>query len=119
MTAAVNIRRFYPIAILGVVAWGSIFPEPSSPPRLVVVVVIDQFRADYLYRFSEHYLPPWDGEQLGGIRLLMDEGAVYRNARHLHQDLARNTQASDGVGIECAHLRRGDERPTASRDHDG
>ncbi len=79
-------HRYIPIAALAVLAWGSVFPEPSSPPRLVVVVVIDQFRTDYLYRFSEHYLPPRDGERMGGIRFLMEEGAVYRNARYLHQN---------------------------------
>ena len=79
-------HKFIPIAFLAVLAWGPVFPEPSSPPRLVVVVVIDQFRTDYLYRFSEHYLPPRDGERMGGIRFLMEEGAVYRNARYLHQN---------------------------------
>lgn len=33
------------------------FAAPARP-RLVVLISIDQFRADYLPRFSDLYLPP-------------------------------------------------------------
>ncbi|MEW6278459.1 MAG: alkaline phosphatase family protein [Candidatus Eremiobacterota bacterium] len=48
-------------------------------PRLVVVVVIDQFREDYLYRFHDHFLPARaaDGSP-GGFRYLLDNGAWQR-----------------------------------------
>ena len=62
-------------ALLGVLASGVIAAgEPDSPrPKLVVLVVIDQLRYDYLTRF--------DGLFKGGFRKLLDEGAVFTNAR--------------------------------------
>lgn len=50
---------------------------PASPPQLVVVIVIDQCRADYLERFR-----PWFVE--GGFRRLLEGGAVYADAHHRH-----------------------------------
>jgi predicted AlkP superfamily pyrophosphatase or phosphodiesterase len=46
--------------------------SPSEAPRLVVVLVIDQFRADYLDRFRDSF------ESVGFARLLR-EGAVFRS----------------------------------------
>lgn len=45
--------------------------------RLVVGIVIDQFRADYLNRFSDQF-----GE--GGFKRLLDGGAVFTNANYIH-----------------------------------
>jgi predicted AlkP superfamily pyrophosphatase or phosphodiesterase len=52
----------------------------AAPPRLVVIVVADQFRADYLTTFAAHWR--------AGFRTLLDEGAVYRRAAYpyLHTD---------------------------------
>ncbi|MEO6569354.1 MAG: alkaline phosphatase family protein, partial [Opitutaceae bacterium] len=50
---------------------------PTSPPRLAVVISIDQFRADYLVRFR-----PYFGE--GGFKRLLDGGADYRNCFYRH-----------------------------------
>ncbi len=48
----------------------------AEPPSLVVLVVLDQFRADYLTRF---------GPQLkGGLARLMRDGAWFTNAHHDH-----------------------------------
>lgn len=44
-------------------------------PRLAVVVVVDQMRADYLER---------DPAFTGGLKRLSAEGAVFTNATHLH-----------------------------------
>ena len=44
---------------------------PGAPPRLVVVLVIDQFRADYLDLYRSEF-----GD--GGLQRLMREGAVFR-----------------------------------------
>ncbi|MBP6824185.1 MAG: alkaline phosphatase family protein [Acidobacteria bacterium] len=51
----------------------------SSPKkvRLVVGIVIDQFRADYLSRFADQF-----GE--GGFKRLLDGGAVFTNANYIH-----------------------------------
>jgi predicted AlkP superfamily pyrophosphatase or phosphodiesterase len=45
-------------------------------PQLVVVVVIDQFRADYLTRFEKRFLKHQGGTQ-GGFNFLMNDSAYY------------------------------------------
>src|SRR5215470_2776895 len=78
-------RRLGAAAILCV--WSSLalhaqqVPPPSKPavskqPRLVVAIVVDQFRYDYLPRFSAQYS--------SGIKRLLDRGAVFTNARYEH-----------------------------------
>jgi predicted AlkP superfamily pyrophosphatase or phosphodiesterase len=47
---------------------------PPPPPRLVVVLVIDQLRSDYLDRHREHLA--------GGLRRIVDEGAVFENGAY-------------------------------------
>jgi len=49
----------------------------SAPPRLAVVISLDQFRADYLERFRPYFVA-------GGFRRLLEHGAVYTEARHRH-----------------------------------
>src|SRR4051794_21293929 len=64
---------------------------PASPtvhnarPKLVVVIVIDQFRADYLERFRDEFRPD-------GFRLLMDRGAYFTDC---YYDYA-NTRTAPG-----------------------
>lgn len=54
-------------------------------PRLVLVIAIDQFRADYLKRFEDLYLPArTSAGRVGGFRYLMKEGADYTSAHHDH-----------------------------------
>jgi predicted AlkP superfamily pyrophosphatase or phosphodiesterase len=50
--------------------------NPAFPnrPKLVVVLVIDQFRYDYLMRFRPYFGP-------GGFNRLLDGGAVYTDCR--------------------------------------
>src|SRR5690242_1518485 len=43
-------------------------------PRLVLTIVVDQFRYDYLTRFRSEYT--------GGLKRLLDQGAVFVNARY-------------------------------------
>ena len=53
-------------------------------PRLTIVISIDQFRADYLRRFVQLFLPARQANgRPGGFRYLMSEGADYVDA---HQD---------------------------------
>ncbi len=60
------------------------FASPKRP-KLIVMIVIDQFRADYLLRFEKRFLPPvGKGGRLGGFRYLMSKGAYYPQA---HYDL--------------------------------
>lgn len=49
----------------------------AAPPRLAVVLVIDQFRSDYLVRFAPHFGP-------GGFRRFLDSGVWFSEARHAH-----------------------------------
>lgn len=53
-------------------------------PKLVVVLSIDQFRADYLYRFEKQYLPAYQDGKIGGFRYLTEKGANFVNARYHH-----------------------------------
>ena len=56
-------------------------PAPSEPPagpRLVLWIVVDQFQAAYLERFA----PLWRG----GLRRLLDQGAVFTDTHHRHAE---------------------------------
>jgi predicted AlkP superfamily pyrophosphatase or phosphodiesterase len=50
---------------------------PAKKVKLVVGIMIDQFRYDYLTRFADLF-----GE--GGFKRLLTEGAVFTNANYLH-----------------------------------
>ena len=52
-------------------------PVKAARPRLVVSIVIDQFRHDYLQRFGDQF-----GE--GGFKRFLNQGAVFANANYLH-----------------------------------
>ena len=64
------------------VAFGSAY---NARPKLVVIVVIDQFRGDYLERYRDQW-----GE--GGFRLLLDHGADFTDCNY---DYA-NTRTAPG-----------------------
>jgi predicted AlkP superfamily pyrophosphatase or phosphodiesterase len=46
----------------------------ADTPRLLVIVVVDQLRADYLQLFNRHWR--------NGFRTLLDQGMVFENARY-------------------------------------
>jgi len=48
----------------------------QGTPKLVVAIVIDQFRYDYLTRFRSEYT--------GGLKRMLDDGANFTNARYRH-----------------------------------
>jgi predicted AlkP superfamily pyrophosphatase or phosphodiesterase len=50
----------------------------QARPRLVLVIVVDQFRADYLERFGDLFAPG------GGLRRLTRDGAQWMNANYDH-----------------------------------
>ncbi len=50
--------------------------QQKSKPKLVLAVVVDQFRYDYLLRFRADYH--------GGIARLLTDGAVFADARYIH-----------------------------------
>jgi hypothetical protein len=49
---------------------------PAAPPKLVLAIVIDQFRYDYLLRFRADYH--------SGLARMLDNGAVFTDAHYLH-----------------------------------
>ena len=55
-----------------------------AKPRLVVLISIDQFRADYQTRFVDLFLPPVTKGGPGGFRYLMERGAYHTDAHHDH-----------------------------------
>src|SRR6185503_1891496 len=79
------------IVCLGLLAALAVSSTPSqslNKPRLVVLISIDQFRADYLTRFEDLFLPAKSGRRVGGFRYLMERGANYPDAHHEHVPLA-------------------------------
>jgi Type I phosphodiesterase / nucleotide pyrophosphatase len=50
--------------------------QPPKKPKLILAVVVDQFRYDYLLRFRADYH--------GGIARLLAGGAVFADARYIH-----------------------------------
>lgn len=62
--------------------------HPPATPRLVVLISIDQFRADYLERFHDLFLSPQTDGRVGGFRFLTERGANYVDAHHDHLPLA-------------------------------
>ena len=66
------------ILALLIVSTGSaiLAQESNSRPKLAIVLVVDQMRADYLNRWSDMFS--------GGLRRLLDNGAVFTNAHHDH-----------------------------------
>ena len=48
--------------------------QPVKKPKLVLALVVDQFRYDYLLRFRADYH--------GGIARLLENGAVFADARY-------------------------------------
>jgi len=79
---------------IAVVAWALVAcanawsAEGPARPRLTVVISIDQFRADYLTRFEDLYLPARSGKRVGGFRYLMERGAWFVDVHHDHLPLA-------------------------------
>jgi predicted AlkP superfamily pyrophosphatase or phosphodiesterase len=50
--------------------------QSTAPPKLVIGIVIDQFRYDYLTRYRSEYT--------GGFKRFFDHGAVFTNAHYEH-----------------------------------
>ena len=50
--------------------------QQAKKPKLILAIVVDQFRYDYLLRFGADYH--------GGIARLLSEGAVFADARYIH-----------------------------------
>src|SRR5580658_9196844 len=71
-------KRFRPRCSLIVLAFltAAAVLSAAPPPKLVLAIVIDQFRYDYLLRFRADYH--------SGLARLLDKGAVFTDAHYLH-----------------------------------
>ena len=63
-------------SLMWLLAGMGLTPSPPPRPRLVVVITVDQMRPDYLDRYH--------AQLQGGFRLLLREGAVFRDAYQDH-----------------------------------
>jgi predicted AlkP superfamily pyrophosphatase or phosphodiesterase len=68
-------RRSFLVAALSAATALSAPPAPAKP-KLVLLVAVDQFRYDYLLRFRADYS--------GGLKRLLEQGAVFTNAYFDH-----------------------------------
>src|SRR5688572_9566079 len=72
------------ISALGVGTWGWGVAEPgaaqTSAPRLIVILVVDQFRSDYV----ELYRHRWRS----GFRVLLDQGALFTRSEYPYLNTA-------------------------------
>nr|WP_294935465.1 alkaline phosphatase PafA [uncultured Flavobacterium sp.] len=64
-------RRFLQIAVLGLVASAS----AQQKPKLVVGIVVDQMKMEYLYRFADDFSE-------GGFKRLMKNGYTFHNTHY-------------------------------------
>jgi predicted AlkP superfamily pyrophosphatase or phosphodiesterase len=63
--------------LLGSISSVALAQQPVTRPRLVVVIVIDQFRPDYLQRFKSRF-------GRGGFNLFLRRGANFTEAAYQH-----------------------------------
>lgn len=73
-----SVRMKYKMMIVWIIIFVNgvkICAQSQDKPKLVVGIVVDQMRQEYLYRYSEHF-----GE--GGFRRLMNEGFMLKNAHY-------------------------------------
>jgi len=81
--AIVRMSIFF-IALIVTSGCQTLTSQEFAPPKLAVVIVVDQMRADYLSRFAGLYK--------SGFKRLLNQGAVFTNA---HYDYA-NTETGPG-----------------------
>ncbi len=62
---------------LSALGWGVRAAVAPDRPALVVAISIDQFRADYLERFRDHFGP-------AGFRLFLEQGAYFTDCHYRH-----------------------------------
>lgn len=71
-------KKFIPIILMSLV---SILSHAKDNPKLVVYLVFDQMRADYLLKFKSEFKKTKIND-LGGFLYLMDKGAYYPYAEY-------------------------------------
>ena len=69
-------KRISALFAISVLLAEAAVPAVPKKPKLILTIVIDQFRYDYLTRFRSDYK--------GGLARLLDHGAVFTNAYYEH-----------------------------------
>ena len=85
-----RVIAFFALMALGSVSFGCAHQgnlksdsAVNAVPKLVVVLVIDQFRADFLSRFKKRFLPAHGNDgTVGGFNYLMEQGAYFPHAEY-------------------------------------
>lgn len=67
-------KEQFRISIKGLSSAGTARPEKLARPKLVVLLVVDQMRGDYVDKFR--------GQWTGGLKRLVEEGAWFRDAAY-------------------------------------
>ena len=70
------------ISILSINAQALTFDQYQKKPKLIVLLVIDQFRADMLTRFQKTFVAEKNKNEVGGFNYLMRNGAYFPNAEY-------------------------------------
>jgi len=73
------------LSVLSVVCPSAVASAYNGHPKLVVIVIIDQFRGDYLERYRDQFVE-------GGFRLLLDKGAYFTDCNYNYA----NTRTAPG-----------------------
>ena len=71
-------------------------------PKLLLAIVVDQFRYDYLTRFRSEYK--------GGLARLLTKGAVFTNASYIH--VPAITAVGHSTSFRAPHPRSAGSWPT-------
>lgn len=74
------------LLLVSLAAWGA---TPVERPKLVVLISIDQMRADYLTRHDDLFLPAMGKGRAsrGGFKFIRESGAWFADAHHTHYPL--------------------------------
>src|SRR5271156_4232181 len=82
-------RRSFGAGMLGSLAFRAL--AAPSRPKLLVLVVLEQFRPDYLDS-------AWPFLSLGGFRRLIEKGAYFPDCRHAASTFSASTVATLATG---------------------
>jgi len=69
-----NIFTILPLVVL--LSSPTLVSAPESSPKLILTIVIDQGRADYMDRFGKEFK--------GGLKWMLENGTVFSEAHHAH-----------------------------------
>src|SRR5579862_5524935 len=76
MNSSVKMPRSFLFFLVSISALFAAPPDAPKKPKLVVAIVIDQFRYDYLLRFRSEYN--------SGLDRMLKQGAVFTDAHYIH-----------------------------------